>query len=108
MIDGCRELEEVILEQYRLVREGLDSFREAEGPFPSPEKKCDLIVGEWGNWHGAAFGNRPALYQQCTMLDAVTSALTLDIFHRNCEKVKAACVAQSVNVLNSLLLTEKG
>lgn len=108
VIDGCRELEEVILEQYRLVREGLDSFREAEGPFPSPEKKCDLIVGEWGNWHGAAFGNRPALYQQCTMLDAVTSALTLDIFHRNCEKVKAACVAQSVNVLNSLLLTEKG
>ncbi len=37
VIDGCRELEEVILEQYRLVREGLDSFREAEGPFPSPE-----------------------------------------------------------------------
>lgn len=41
------------------------------------------------------------------MRDAVTSALTLDIFHRNCQKVSMACVAQTVNVLNSLFLTEK-
>ena len=40
------------------------------------------------------------------MRDAVTTALTLDIFHRNTGDVRMACVAQSVNVLNSLFLTD--
>lgn len=107
VINSCLELEEIILEQAELIKEGLDSLPEEEGFFKAPEPKCDLIVGEWGNWHGAAFKNRPALYQQCTMRDAITSALTLDIFHRNCGCVKMACVAQTVNVLNSLILTDK-
>lgn len=106
VIDSCFELEDVIKEQYKLVQEGLESYSETEGFFKGPEAKCDLIVGEWGNWHKAAFTNRPALYQQCTMRDAITTALTLDIFHRNAGLVKLACVAQSVNVLNSLFLTE--
>ena len=106
VIGSCFELEDVIKEQYELIREGLESYPEAEGFFKGPEAKCDLIVGEWGNWHAAAFTNRPALYQQCTMRDAITTALTLDIFHRNADLVKLACVAQSVNVLNSLFLTE--
>lgn len=105
VIQSCLELEEVILEQRKLMDEGLTAYPKAEGFFPAPEAKCDLIVGEWGNWHRAAFQNRPALYQQCTMRDAITSALTLDIFHRNCNIVKMACVAQTVNVLNSLILT---
>ena len=50
--------------------------------------------------------NRPALYQQCTMRDAITTAITLDIFHRNCDVIDMACVAQTINVLNSLILTE--
>ena len=41
------------------------------------------------------------------MRDALTSALTLDIFHQKADKVKLACCAQTVNVLNSLLLTDK-
>lgn len=106
VIQGCMELEEVILEQAKLIEEGLQAIPEEEGYFKSPKPSCDLIVGEWGNWHGAAFTNRPALYQQCTMRDAITTALTLDIFHRNCGIVKMACVAQTVNVLNSLILTE--
>lgn len=108
VISGCLELESVIKEQVRLIEEGIDAFPEQEGfdVFRTPRQQCDLIVGEWGNWHGSAFANRPALYQQCTMRDAITTALTLDIFHRNCNSVKAACVAQTVNVLNSLILTE--
>lgn len=106
VIQGCLELEEVIREQYDLIREGIRNFPEPEG-FGEPEPyRCDLIVGEWGNWHGSASRTRPALYQQCTMRDAVTTALSLDIFHRNCDKVKMACAAQTVNVLNSLILTE--
>ncbi|MDO5423257.1 MAG: alpha-L-arabinofuranosidase C-terminal domain-containing protein [Eubacteriales bacterium] len=109
VIHGCLELEEIIQEQAALIQEGLDQFPPQEGPeiFRGPRKTCDLVVGEWGNWHGGAFQNRPALYQQCTMRDAITTALTLDIFHRNCRLVRMACVAQTVNVLNSLILTEK-
>lgn len=106
VIHNCFELEEVIQEQAKLIREGIDALPEEEGYFQNPKPTCDLIVGEWGNWHGAAFSSRPALYQQCTMRDAVTTALTLDIFHRNCDLVKMACVAQTVNVLNSLILTD--
>lgn len=106
VIENCMELEDVILEQAQLMEEGLAAIPEPEGFFPSPEKKIDLIVGEWGNWHGAAFINRPALFQQCTMRDAITTALTLDIFHRNSDKVTMACAAQTVNVLNSLILTD--
>lgn len=108
VVKGCFELEDVIREQAALIQEGLDALPEPEGPaiFKGPKPTCDLVVGEWGNWHASAFTNRPALYQQCTMRDAVTTALTLDIFHRNCGKVKMACAAQTVNVLNSLILTE--
>ncbi len=106
VIESCFELEDVILEQAALIREGIEALPEAEGQFPMPKPNCELIVGEWGNWYGSAFVNRPALYQQCTMRDAITTALTLDIFHRNCDTVKMACVAQTVNVLNSLILTD--
>ena len=105
VIKSSLELEDVILEQYALIQEGIRNFPESEG-FDEPEEyKCDLIVGEWGNWHGSASRTRPALYQQCTMRDAITTALTLDIFHRHCDIVKMACMAQTVNVLNSLILT---
>ncbi len=88
------------------LEEGLNALPKEEGFFKREKPQCDLIVGEWGNWHGSAFTNRPALYQQCTMRDAITTALTLDIFHRNCDSVKIACAAQTVNVLNSLILTD--
>lgn len=106
VIRSCFELEEVILEQSRLIEEGLASLPEPEGPFTAEKKTCKLLVGEWGNWHEFSFHAHPALWQQASMRDAVTTALTLDIFHRNCSKVSAACVAQTVNVLNSLFLTD--
>ena len=107
VIDSCFELEDVISEQYELLREGLSQIPGSpdEGAF-AQKVQCELYVGEWGNWHGSAFMARPALFQQVTMRDAVTTALTLDIFHRNCDKVKMACVAQTVNVLNALFLTD--
>jgi alpha-N-arabinofuranosidase len=106
VIHGCLELEDVIREQYALIEEGLANLPEPEGDLPGAAASCKLVVGEWGNWHGKAFFNRPALYQQCTMRDALTTAITLDIFHRNCDRIELACVAQTVNVLNSLILTQ--
>ena len=107
VLHGALELEEVIREQVALIEEGLGNLPKPEGDLPGGgAPRCKLVVGEWGNWHGAAFRNRPALYQQCTMRDALTTAITLDIFHRNCAVIDLACVAQTVNVLNSLILTE--
>lgn len=106
VIHTCFELDEVIKEQYKLIQEGIQALPKPEGPFDEGEKKCELYVGEWGNWHGSASVARPALFQQVTMRDAITSALTLDIFHKNNDKVSAACMAQTVNVLNALFLTD--
>jgi alpha-L-arabinofuranosidase len=105
VIDSCFELEDVILEQHQIIQECLQAIPQPEGPFSGSDYKCELIVGEWGNWHRNSFFARPALFQQATMRDAITTALTLDIFHRHCDKVSMACVAQTVNVLNSLILT---
>lgn len=105
VINGAFELEDVIVEQYDLIREGLKAIPKEEGAFAT-ELNVDLIVGEWGNWHNVDLTAPSILWQQATMRDALTTALTLDIFHRNADKVKMACVAQSVNVLNSLFLTK--
>jgi alpha-N-arabinofuranosidase len=107
VIHGSLELEDVIEEQWALIQEGLALVPAPEVALgPPPLKHIDLIVGEWGNWHRDAFFARPALFQQVTMRDAITTALTLDILQRNCDKVAVACNAQTVNVLNALILTE--
>ena len=103
---GCLEIEQVLCEQYDLVQQALAAIppeRAAFGDMPGPE--CGLIIGEWGNWHRMDKSAPSALWQQCTMRDALTTALTLDIFHRHADKLQMACAAQAVNVLNSVLLT---
>ncbi|TFB95247.1 MULTISPECIES: alpha-N-arabinofuranosidase [unclassified Cryobacterium] len=106
VIRGSLELEDVILEQGRLIREGLARMPEPESDMDTRLTEVQLVVGEWGNWHRTAFTERPALFQQVTMRDAITTAITLDIFHRNCDLVSMACVAQTVNVLNALIITD--
>ena len=72
-----------------------------------PEKKIGLIVDEWGNWHEVEPGTNPGfLYQQNTMRDALVAAVTLNIFNKHCDRVKMACIAQLINVLQSVILTE--
>ncbi len=72
-----------------------------------PEKKIGLIVDEWGTWYEVEPGTNPGfLYQQNTMRDALVAALTLNIFNKHCDRVKMACIAQMVNVLQSVILTE--
>ena len=106
VIAGCLELEGILRDQWRLMNDGLALINEPEGALDSKLSHVDLIIGEWGNWHKPAFFARPALKQQVTMRDAITTALTLDLLQRNCDKVSMACNAQTINVLNSLVLTE--
>ncbi len=72
-----------------------------------PEKKIGMIVDEWGCWFDVEPGTNPGfLYQQNTMRDAVVAGVTLNIFNKHCDRVKMACIAQMVNVLQSVILTE--
>ena len=72
-----------------------------------PEKKVGLIVDEWGTWYDVEEGTNPGfLYQQNTMRDAMVAALNLNIFNKHCDRVRMANIAQLVNVLQSMILTE--
>lgn len=72
-----------------------------------PEKKIGMIVDEWGTWFTVEPGTNPGfLYQQNTMRDALVAALTLNIFNKHADRVTMACIAQMVNVLQSVILTE--
>ncbi len=73
-----------------------------------PKKKVALVVDEWGGWYDVEPGTNPAfLFQQNTMRDAVLAGVTLNIFNNHCDRVKMANLAQTVNVLQAVILTEK-
>jgi alpha-N-arabinofuranosidase len=71
-----------------------------------PQNRVWLIVGEWGMWHDVEPGTNPGfLYQQNTMRDAVVAGLHLNIFNNHAERVRMANIAQTVNVLQAMVLT---
>jgi len=72
-----------------------------------PEKKIGMVIDEWGTWYDVEPGTNPGfLYQQNTMRDAMVAALNLNIFNRHCDRISMANIAQVVNVLQSVILTE--
>ena len=72
-----------------------------------PEKKVGMIVDEWGCWFDVEPGTNPGfLYQQNTMRDALVAGINLNIFNKHCDRVKMANIAQMVNVLQSVILTD--
>ena len=72
-----------------------------------PDKKVGMIVDEWGTWYEVEPGTNPGfLYQQNTVRDALVAAITLNIFNKHSDRVRMACLAQMVNVLQAVILTE--
>ena len=72
-----------------------------------PEKEVGLIVDEWGTWFDVEPGTNPGfLYQQNTMRDALVAGINLNIFNKHSDRVKMANIAQMVNVLQAVILTE--
>jgi len=72
-----------------------------------PEKKIGMIVDEWGTWYTVEPGTNPGfLYQQNTMRDALVAGITLNIFNKHSDRVRMANLAQMVNVLQSVILTD--
>lgn len=72
-----------------------------------PEKRVGMIVDEWGTWFDVEPETNPGfLYQQNTQRDALVAGLTFHIFHSHADRVKMANIAQTVNVLQAMLLTD--
>jgi len=72
-----------------------------------PQKRVGLIVDEWGTWYDPEPGTNPGfLYQQNSLRDALVAGVTLNIFNQHCDRVHMANLAQTVNVLQALILTD--
>lgn len=73
-----------------------------------PQKKVALIVDEWGSWYEVEPGTNGAfLYQQNSMRDAMIAGLTLNIFNNHADRIRMANLAQTVNVLQAVILTKE-
>jgi alpha-N-arabinofuranosidase len=90
-----------------LKMEGLVSKVSAVMDKYDPDKKVGLYVDEWGAWYDQEAGTHPGfLYQQNSLRDAEVAALTLNIFHRHTDRVRLAAIAQMINVLQAMILTD--
>ncbi|MCX7711709.1 MAG: alpha-N-arabinofuranosidase [Clostridia bacterium] len=101
------ELEWFKLMKHTLYMEELVTKHSAIMDVYDPEKRVGLIVDEWGTWHQVEPGTNPGfLFQQNTIRDAVVAGINLNIFNNHCDRVQMANIAQIVNVLQALILTE--
>ncbi len=72
-----------------------------------PERIISLVVDEWGAWYTVEPGTNPGfLYQQNTIRDALVAGITLNVFNKHADRVRMANLAQTINVLQSVILTE--
>ncbi len=72
-----------------------------------PQNRVGLLVDEWGSWHDVEPGTNPGfLYQQNTLRDALVASVNLDLFNKYARRVKMANIAQTVNVLQAMILTK--
>ncbi|MEQ8849885.1 alpha-L-arabinofuranosidase C-terminal domain-containing protein [Botrimarina sp.] len=88
------------------MRRAIGETTDAMDPV-DPDKRIGLYVDEWGTWYRGEPGTPDwALYQQNTLRDALVAALTLHIFHEHNDRVVMANIAQTVNVLQAMVLTD--
>jgi len=72
-----------------------------------PQKRVALVVGEWGIWTDPEPGTNPRfLYQQNSLRDAIIAGTHLNIFNNHADRVQMAQLAQTINVLQAVILTE--
>ncbi len=102
---GEKEYAEIL--QDTLKMDGLVTQHSAIMDKYDPEKKVALVVDEWGAWYAQLPGTTPGfLAQQNSMRDAIIAALNINIFARHADRVRMANIAQMVNVLQAMILTD--
>ncbi|QJD95556.1 alpha-N-arabinofuranosidase [Mucilaginibacter robiniae] len=93
---NCLQMEELVTKHSAIM----DKY--------DPQKKVALVVDEWGVWTNVMPGTNPGfLFQQNSLRDALVAATTLNIFNNHCDRVKMAALAQCINVLQALIITDK-
>src|SRR5438552_15025147 len=91
-----------------LTMEGLINKYSAIMDKYDPQKKVALVVDEWGSWYAPLPGSNPGfLVQQNSMRDAILAAWNLNIFARHADRVRGANIAQMINVLQAMIITDK-
>jgi alpha-L-arabinofuranosidase len=102
---GEREYAEIL--KSTLEMDGIVATHSAIMDRYDPEKRIALVVDEWGTWYAPLPGSQEGfLAQQNSQRDAVLAALNLNIFARHAERVRMANIAQMVNVLQAMILTD--
>jgi alpha-N-arabinofuranosidase len=72
-----------------------------------PDGRVGIYLDEWGTWYDPAEGRNPGfLYQQNSIRDALIAALNFNIFHQHTKRLHMANIAQTVNVLQAVVLTD--
>ena len=72
-----------------------------------PERRVGLVLDEWGTWWNVEPGTNPGfLYQQNTLRDALVASVHFDVFHAYADRLVMANIAQTVNVLQAMILTD--
>ncbi|MBW8734187.1 MAG: alpha-N-arabinofuranosidase [Asticcacaulis sp.] len=105
---GFDEKEYAILLKESLGMEDLVKTHSAIMDKYDPEKKVALVVDEWGAWLAPTPGSHEGfLVQQNSQRDAVLAALNINIFARHADRVRMANIAQMINVLQAMILTDK-
>jgi alpha-N-arabinofuranosidase len=105
---GFGEAEYSTVLKSTLEMEGLISTHSAIMDKYDPQKKIALVVDEWGSWYAPLPGSNPGfLVQQNSQRDAVLDALNLNIFARHADRVRMANIAQMINVLQAMIMTNK-
>lgn len=92
-------VQEAIVKQHAL----LDGFASGKG------NRSGLLLDEWGVWdrmNPEEERRNGTLYMQSTMRSAVAAGLGLNLFNRQADKLTMCNIAQVVNVLQSMLLTD--
>src|SRR5205085_10090683 len=90
-----------------LAMDGLTAKHAAIMDKDDPEKKVALVVDEWGGWYAPLPGSNPAfLLQQNSLRDGILAALNVNIFARHAARVRGANIAQMINVLQAVIVTD--
>ena len=72
-----------------------------------PKKHVALVVDEWGVWLKPKAGTEQMfLIQQNSLRDGMAAAMNLNIFARHADRVRMTNIAQMVNVLQAMIMTE--
>lgn len=94
-MNNCLKMEELVTRHSTIM----DKY--------DPAKKTALVVDEWGIWTDVEPGTNPGfLYQQNSLRDALIAGTTLNIFNNHSDRVRMANLAQTINVLQALILTK--